>query len=161
MEIFDRGTAPMYSLHIDFFGPLEETADKFRHILVVVDAYTKYVWLYPCKTTASDKAIECLTSLFNLFGFPERLISDRGTAFTSKNFENFVKENGIVHNLTAVASPWANGQVERVNRFLKSTLAKICEESVNWKIKLGKVQFVLNNTLHKSITPSKLLLGYE
>lgn len=91
------------------------------------------------------------------------MISDRATAFTSKNFENFVKENEIAHNLTAVAFPWANGQVDRVNKFLKSTLAKICEEPFNWKANLGKAQFVLNNTLHKSIntTPSKLLLDYE
>lgn len=39
-----------------------------------------------------------------------------------------MKEKDIKHVLTAVASPWANGQVERVNRFLKSTLAKLVEE---------------------------------
>lgn len=65
--------------------------------------------------------------------------------------------------MTAVASPWANGQVERVNRFLKSTLAKVSEDPSEWKNNLGIVQYVINNTLHKSIgaTPSKVLLGYE
>lgn len=65
--------------------------------------------------------------------------------------------------MTAVASPWANGQVERVNRFLKSTLAKMSDNATDWKKMLGNVQFIINNTLHKSIntTPSKLLLGYD
>lgn len=65
--------------------------------------------------------------------------------------------------MTAVASPWVNGQVERVNRFLKSTLAKSVDKPEDWKSMLGKVQFVINNTLHKSIdnTPSKILLGYD
>lgn len=65
--------------------------------------------------------------------------------------------------MTAVASPWADGQDERVNRFLKSTLAKMNDNATDWKNMLGSVQFVINNTLHKSIntTPSKILLGYD
>lgn len=50
-----------------------------------------------------------------------------------------------------------------MNRFLKSTLAKIIDDPCNWAKKLGKAQYILNNTFHKSIntTPSKLLLGYD
>jgi len=65
--------------------------------------------------------------------------------------------------LTAVASPWTNGQVERVNRFLKSTLSKMVNEIKDWKNVIGKAQFIINNTLHKAInaTSSKILLGYD
>lgn len=65
--------------------------------------------------------------------------------------------------MTAVASPWANDQVERVNRFLKSTLAKMIENPDEWERNLGKAQYVINNTVHKVIntTPSQLLLGFE
>jgi len=127
------------------------------------DAFSKFVWLLPTKTTSSEEVIQRILSIFNLFGFPKRIISDRGTLFTSFNFKEFAKENNIKHVLTAVASPWANGQVERVNRFLKSTLSKIVNEDQEWKSVIGKAQFVINNTLHKAIdaTPSKILLGYD
>lgn len=36
--------------------------DKFKYILVVVDAFT---WLLPTRTTSSKKAIELLKSIFN------------------------------------------------------------------------------------------------
>ncbi|XP_011699701.1 PREDICTED: uncharacterized protein K02A2.6-like, partial [Wasmannia auropunctata] len=95
----------------------------------------------------------------------------KATIDAEKNYHSFeletlaiVKaENNIKHVLTAVASPWANGQVERVNRFLKSTLAKMAENPAEWKDILGGAQYVINNTLNKAIgtTPSKLLLGYE
>lgn len=64
--------------------------------------------------------------------------------------------------MTAVASPSANGQVEQVNRFLKST-SKLINELDSWDNILGKTQYMLNNILHKSIntTPSKLLLEYD
>jgi hypothetical protein len=69
----------------------------------------------------------------------------------------------IKHIHVAVASPWANGQVERANRFLKNTLAKLVNAHGDWKSKLIDAQYVLNNTFHKAIntTPSKLLLGYD
>lgn len=31
------------------------------------------------------------------FGFPERIISDKGSCFTSRKFENFSKQYGIKH----------------------------------------------------------------
>jgi len=74
-----------------------------------------------------------------------------------------MKDNEIKHIMTAVASPWANGQVERVNRFLKSTLSKVNNQENKWKENLSKVQYVINNIFNKSIdsSPSRMLLGYE
>jgi len=163
MQIIEKDEIPFKTLHLDHFGPLEETADRFRYILVVMDACTKYVWLFVSKSTGSNEVINSLTSLFAIFGLSKRIISDRGTAFPSSKFSQFVKEREIKHVLTAVASPWANGQVERVNRFLKTTLTKIINDPSDWKSSLNTAQHVINNTLNKSINsiPSKLLLGYE
>ncbi|NEV49189.1 transposase [Wolbachia pipientis] len=163
LEIFHKGSVPFQIVHIDHFGPLEATSDRYKYILVIVDAFTKFVWLFATKSTGIIEVINCLTSLFAVFGNPERIITDRGTAFSSNKFTEFVNEREIKHVMIAVASPWANGQVERVNRFLKSTLAKISENPSEWKLNLNATQYVLNNTLNKAIesTPSKLLLGYE
>lgn len=55
---------------------------------------------------------------------------------------------------------WANGLAERSNRFLKSSLTKLSNDS-EWKFYLDKVQYVVNNSFNSSIktTPSKL--GYD
>lgn len=119
--------------------------------------------MFGTKTTKTPEAISHLSYLFNHFGVPERLVSDRGTAFTAGDFEKFIKQYNIVHVKVAVASPWANGQVERVNRFMKSTLAKTVREPEEWVKILGRVQYIINNTYHKSIdaTPSRLFFGYD
>lgn len=163
LQIFEKETIPFNTLHIDHFGPLEATMDKYKHILVVIDAFTKFVWLFPAISTGSEEVIEILGSLFSTFGLPSRIISDRGTAFTSNKFNQFISEAKIKHVKIAVASPWANGQVKRVNRFLKSTLSKIVENPFEWRSFLGRVQYVINNTHNKAIdaTPSKALLGYD
>ncbi|XP_049315779.1 uncharacterized protein LOC125779181 [Bactrocera dorsalis] len=46
---------------------------------------------------------------------PERIISDRGTAFTSKAFQKFCNENNVKHILNAVRTPRANGHAERAS----------------------------------------------
>lgn len=100
-------------------------------------------------------------NLFNVVTRPMRLISHRGTAFTTKAFEKFLSDKGITHVKIATASPWANGQAGSVNRFLKSVLCKVIDKAEDWADLLQHVQFVINNTYHKSIksTPFKLLYG--
>lgn len=101
--------------------------------------------------------------MFHIFGNPCIIVSDRGTAFTAREFSSFVKERKIYHRLVAVAAPWANGVVERVNRFLKSSISKIIDNLHDWKSCLPSVQYTINNTypLALKALPNKILLGYE
>lgn len=64
MEIVEKETVPFQTLHMDHFEPLEETKDKFKYVLLVVDAFSKFVWLFVTKSTGTDEVIEHLTFLF-------------------------------------------------------------------------------------------------
>lgn len=88
----DKGTIPFETIHIDNFGPLEKTNDSYQYILLVLDVFTKFTWLFATKSTGSVEAINHLTYLFTMFDTPKRVISDRGTAFTSKQFETFLEQ---------------------------------------------------------------------
>jgi len=46
LEIFEKIALLFHTLHIDHFGPLEVTADDYKYILVIVDAFTKFTWLF-------------------------------------------------------------------------------------------------------------------
>lgn len=133
MELVENCTKPMQNLHVDHFGSLEKTKKGFKYILVIIDSCTKYVWLYPCKSVTTEEVIKHFSSLILSFSLPIKIISDRGTAFSFKLFTEFMKSNEIIHTMRAVASPWANGQIERINRFLKSTLTKMIEKADEWK----------------------------
>jgi len=66
--------------------------------------------------------------------------------------------------MVAVAAPWANGTVERVNRFLKSAITKLVVSPTEWKKEIGTLQYVINNTYHcmtVQSTPAKLMFGTE
>jgi len=163
LQLTNKSNSPFETLHIDHFGPISEAINSNKHILLAMDSVTRFTWLFPYKSTTSKESIKHLTWLFHNFGNPETLISDRDTSFTFQEFNNFVKSRNIKHVLIVVAAPWANGAVERINRFLISSLRKLIEEPGSWQSWFDAVQYVINNTLHSFLkaTPSKLLLGYD
>lgn len=156
---------PFDTIHLDHFGPLPSVISKKKHLLVIVDAFTKYVRLYPVNSTSTKEVCCALEKYFEYYSRPTRIVSDRGTCFTSSDFMSFTETHNIQHVKVAVASPQANGQVERVNRVLKNMLGKLTEPTQNadWTKKLREVEYALNNTVSRSIgtTPSKLLFGVE
>lgn len=163
MQITETPSIPLLLMHADHFGPIAETVEGYKHILLIVDAFTRFTWLFPTKSTGSKESIKQFLNIFNTFGNPEVLVTDRGTAFMSQEFSEFLHSRNVKHRLIAVAAPWANGLIERVNHFLKTTLRKLTDDQQTWASKISSMQYVINNTNHSSIktTPSKLLLGYE
>jgi len=162
-NLYPQANAALDTLHIDHFGLLQESRDHFKYIFVVVDAFTRFTWLCPVKATTTNETVRHLKNIFSIFGNPSKIVSDRGTAFTSREFEKFIEARSIKHRKVAVASPWANGTVERINRFIKSSLVKICDSSEDWKDKLHTLQYVINNTYHSvtKSTPSRLMFGFD
>jgi hypothetical protein len=158
----DKGDRPLQTYHVDHLGPLSQTKKGYKYIFAVIDAFTKFVWLYPTKTTNSEEVIRHLKDQQSIFGNPKTIISDRGAAFTSAKFEEYCAEEKIklVHITTGV--PRGNGQIERVNRTIVPLLTKLSmDDSEKWYKHLRKVQEALNSTYHRSIarSPSELFFG--
>lgn len=158
-----EGDIPFQTLYIDHLGAFDKRIASKQHILVVIDAFTKFVKLYGIKMTESEEAIISLNDYFRNYSRPRTIVSDRGTCFTSSEFKEFVDECQINHVLIATASPKANGQVERVNRVLGPMLAKLSDFSSGefWYKLLADAEFALNNTCHSTtgVSSSKLLFG--
>ncbi|GFY14314.1 transposon Tf2-6 polyprotein [Trichonephila clavipes] len=76
-------------------GPLQSTNKNYNHILSIIDAFTKFVWLYPVKSTSSRYALEKLKQQEITFGNPHRIITDKGNAFTSKEFREYCENENI------------------------------------------------------------------
>lgn len=158
----EKGDTPLQTLHLDHVGPLTETHKQYNHILTVIDAFTKFVWLFPCKSTTTREVLNKLEILQHTFGSPERFITDRGTAFTSNEFQQYCMKERIelCHITTGV--PRGNGQVERVHRTIIPVLTKLCIEKPGlWYRHVGRVQMALNSTYQRSVntTPFEMLIG--
>lgn len=159
----EKVATPFHTLHIDHLGPFVRSKRGNTHLLNIVDSFTKFVFIKPVKSTNTQNAIRVLEDIFDTFRTPDRLISDRGSCFTSHAFKRFCLDRGTKHILNAVASPRSNGQVERYNRTILDSLTaqNLRDNEKEWDNKLGKIQWGLNNTVQKTIgrAPSEVMFG--
>lgn len=158
-----KGDTPFETLHIDHVGPFVKSSKGNTHLLVIIDAYTKFIVLKPVRNTKISVVVDKLQEYFSVFGIPKRLVSDRGSCFTSHKFSSYLDGLGVRHVLNAVATPRANGQVERYNRTLLDALTARCAnvDEKKWDVHVPDIQLSLNNTINKGVgkSPAQVLFG--
>lgn len=158
----DKGEMPFQTYHVDHLGPMPSTKKKYCHLFVVIDAFTKFVWIYPTKSTGTAEVLDKLMLQSTTFGNPRRIISDKGTAFTSHDFQEYCTDEKIEHVTVATGVPRGNGQVERVNRTLIPILTKLAApNAAEWHKYVDRAQRYINNSPNRStgMTPFYLLFG--
>ncbi|KAK9708168.1 hypothetical protein QE152_g27386 [Popillia japonica] len=116
------------------------------------------------RNTKSEPTIRKIEEFIERFGAPERMVTDRGTCFTSRKFEILCQQYGIKHTLNSSRHPQANGLVERVNAVLLPMLqiATSEDDDTRWDVHLKKIERDLNTSVNKSTGKSafELLYGY-
>ncbi|KAK9730644.1 hypothetical protein QE152_g14370 [Popillia japonica] len=100
----------------------------------------------------SAEMLKAMERLIKIFGAPRRIITDRGTAFTSDTFKRFCTERQT-HR--------ANEQVERINKVVMPALLKEAGDLEKWINVLTNVQLSLNATVHRSLGRQKCSLGIK
>lgn len=135
-----------------------------KNFLVIVDSSSKWIECIEVNSLSSKENIEVLYKLFSQLGFPGTLVSDNGTCFCSKEFEDFCKKNGIEHITSPVYHPSSNGQAENAVKTCKNFLKKICLQNKfpeDYKEQLCNFLTDYRNAIHATtgFEPSVLLLG--
>ena len=122
---------------IDFKGPFP-TSYGHTYILVGVDYVSKWVEAIPCKTNDHRVVLKFLkANIFYRFGVPKAIISDGGSHFCNKPFENLMAKYGVKHRVATPYHPQISGQVELANREIKTILMKVVNANrKDWSIKL-------------------------
>lgn len=91
-------------VHIDFAGPFQGEI-----FLVVEDAHSKWLEVSLMSSMPSSAVINTLKLLCATHGLPDVIVSDNGAAFTSAEFQEFARHNGIHHVTMAPYHPSLNG----------------------------------------------------
>ena len=77
--------------------------------LILIDAYSKWIEVYPTTSTSATETIEKLRQAFANHGLPEMVVSDNGSGLASEEFADFMARNGILIVKTAPRHPSSNG----------------------------------------------------
>ena len=113
---------------------------------------------------AGDEVVKKLQVIASVFGDPQRIISDKGAAFTLSMFASYCEERDIELHTIVTGVPRGNGQVERVHRTIIPVLTKLSiNKPEEWYRHVNAVQKANNSSWQRAIRSSlfELLVGVQ
>lgn len=126
--------------------------DEYKFLLVVIDIFSRYLWVRPLKDKTALNVIAAFDDIFRKSGrLPRRIRSDRGSEFTAAETQNYFRRKGI--NQIFTANEMQANYAERVIKTLKSKINKYMV-NVNSKRYIDVLQDLVkayNNTWHYGI----------
>ena len=151
-HVWEWPQVPWSRLHNDYAGPFLGTM-----WLVVVDMHSKWLEVFPAKSTSTDSTVSLLRPLFAAEGLPDVIVSDKATCFTGKAFQRFCVSNGIVHKKSPPYHPASNGLAERAVQTFKAAMKRA---SGPLEVRLSAFLFQYRNTPHTTtgVSPATCML---
>jgi hypothetical protein len=118
----------------------------------------------PIKTTYSGPQLAELymSRIVCLHGVPKKIVSDRGTQFTSRFWERLHEALDTQLRFSSAYHPQTDGQIERVNQILEDMLrACALQYGRSWDKSLSYAEFSYNNSYQESLkmAPFEMLYG--
>jgi hypothetical protein len=150
----------------DFIVGLPHTQKGYNFIWVVVDRLTKVAHFIPVNTTYSGARLAELyiSKIVCLHGVPKKNISDRGSQFTSRFWEQLHDSLDTNLRFSTAYHPQTDGQTERTNQVLEDMLrACAIQYGTSWDKCLLYAEFSYNNSYQASLkkSPFKALYGQK
>jgi ribonuclease HI len=167
-QTFELPTEPGTRVHVDTYGPMKTTDGTKAYVLVLTDAFTKYVVLeYIADKNATTTAEAILRGWIYKFGTMKHLISDGGLEYCNNLQDKLWELMDIRHDKTAPYWPRTNGQVEVFNKtmthYLRTAISEANKSTLEWQSYLAPLAFSYNTAVSRAIkmSPFRCLFAYD
>ena len=160
-----KATKPFKRISIDFKGPVPSTSHN-KYLLVIINKYFRFPFIFPCSNMNSWTVIACLNKLFSLCGMPQYVHSDNTKSFLSGTVKDFLLKRKVAFSKSPPYQPTGSAQVEgyfgvvwkSIRLALKcNNLAVSCWETVSPEV-LNSLRSFLNTTTNA--TPHELFFNF-
>ena len=167
-----RTTEPLALVHSDLCGPLSiPSLSGTRYVLTMTDDFSRFTWLYFLKkkdeTLSKFKQFRAMIELQSNFKI-KAIRSDKGEEYTTKAFQAYCDEFGILRQYTQSHTPHQNGVAERKNRTLLEKARCMAFESkipaYLWSEAVATANYLVNRTPtqgNAGMTPYEKLTGNQ
>lgn len=148
---------------MDIMGPYPVTELGNRFILTIQDDLTKYIQAYPIPEHNAEVVALHFLKYCTIFGFPNNILTDQGSEFTSKLLKEITKLLDIKHKLATPYHPQTNGSLERSHLTLRDYIKSYIDKDHNWDelIYLASHAYNTHTNRNTNETPYKLVFGIE
>ena len=134
-----------------------------KNLQVIIDHHSRYVWAVPTPKNTFLSVRNVLQNVFSSTPWPKKILTDRGTNFTTKQFRDFLSTHDCKRILTTSYHPQTNGIVEKMNRTLKEKLVIATQNNPRrkWSSLVSDVVKSYNDTPHDvtGFPPIYLMFG--
>lgn len=154
--------SPIQLWGIDFVGPFPQIPGvPWRHILIIVDYFSRFVWAYPSHTDDQDEVIRVLTDLFEREGEPIGIYADAGPHFGART-QAFAQHHGVIWTASPSAAKRSTGIVEKANDLFQRVLKKSGDPH-QYHLHITKATHELNRRElpHLGYSPFDIHRGYQ
>src|ERR1044072_1408004 len=153
--------SPFYQIRIDFIGPLPRTRRGRKYIIVAMDYLTKWPEARAVSEATADATAQFLyEQIICQHGCPQIILSDRGTHFNNAIVKALMEKFRINHLLSTPYHPQTNGLVERFNRTLCESLARLSLKNNDWDLYIAPTLFAYRTTKHSTTKIEPFFLVY-
>jgi hypothetical protein len=127
-------------------------------VLVMIDIFSCFLWCRPLMTKRGVELVRAIGSVFEEGRKPELLRTDRGSEFTNRDVQKYLKERDVGY-ITAYNETKAN-YAERVIKTLKHKIFRYILKHQNYRYTdvLQDLVTSYNHTVHRSLgaTPDSI-----
>ena len=150
---------------IDFMQCNPTSAGGHGYIIIVIDYFTKWVKVVP--TFLNDGRTATLfifNHIITHFGVPQAIVIDHGSHFKNQMMSEFHTKLGFHHENSSSYYPQENGQVEAINKVLKTMIQRmVWENKTSWHLQIFSALWAYQTSVKNStrFTPFHLVYGIE
>ena len=125
---------PMEFISMDLIGEFHPPSSKGnRYALTAICMLTGFTFCIPLKSkTAKDVVTAYMDNIYCVFGPSRRILTDNGTEFRNKFWDQVFKDTRMSHLTSPIYSPQCNGRIEGFHKFLKATIGKQLHRGLEW-----------------------------
>lgn len=146
-----KGIRDLFQADLVEMIPYAKVNKGYKYILIVINAFSKYVWAFAIKRKTGKDVTDAIGQIFvQRKNVPKHLQTDNGKEFYNKTFRELMQRYNINHYSTY--STLKSSIVERSNRTLKNKMWKefSMQGNYKWLDMLPKIVTDYNNTKHST-----------
>ena len=154
---------PRQVVYLDLLGPISGIGSESKFVLTALYRFSRYLAVRPLKSKKSTDFAKAIHEIMVIdFLYPQRVITDRGSEFTSKEAQAAFARFGILVEYIPTAEHHLN-LVERAHRSLWDIIRAVRMDNRfnSFKSALAEAAYAYNVAVHRStgFAPATLHTG--
>jgi hypothetical protein len=156
-------SSPNKRLHIDLYGPLKTSAAGNHYVVVMTDAFTKYIELAAIPNKTEDQVAKVLFERwFCRFSAPTVMISDQGKEFCNELVNRLCALWDVDKRTRSKYHPQTNSSAESYNRSMRKYMMAMTDQHphMDWEDLFPSMMLSYNCHVHRATGDSPFFLTF-